>query len=258
MCIIRCQSFGGRVSLTAKAGIQELIGRKGNQIGAMSGSCKLLKESLSEEIAGLLRDKGVAVIPIPPLAKLENKSIHKACQQYVLPAYDENIILLDTGHAKLMTPYIPLPVLRSIPGFENARYEDPYAGGLGNSIRYVGMSPRDDTLKVKGMDNLFCAGEKAGLLVGHTEAIVTGTLAGYNAVRYAKKEKPLILPTTLAVGDAINYVRTQMATVEGLGYKYTFSGSVYFERMKKKGLYSINRKEINKRVESTGMKGVFS
>ncbi len=29
MCILRCHSFGGRVSLTAKAGVKEMIGRKG-------------------------------------------------------------------------------------------------------------------------------------------------------------------------------------------------------------------------------------
>ena len=105
-----------------------------------------------------------------------------------------------------MVPFFPLAALRKIPGFENARYEDPYAGGLGNSIRYVGMSPRNDALKVDGVENLFCAGEKAGLLVGHTEAIVTGTLAGCNAVRHIRGERPLMLPYTLAAGDAIGYV----------------------------------------------------
>jgi hypothetical protein len=49
-----------------------------------------------------------------------------------------------------------------------------------------------------------------------------------------------------------------MQTEEGLGYKYTFSGSVYLERMKKKGLFSIDPKEIQKRVEQAGMTGVFA
>jgi hypothetical protein len=258
MCILRCPSFGGRTSLTAKAGIQEMIGRKGNQIGAMSGSCKLFKESLSREIVDSLKKKGVAVIPVPPAEQSKGKLSIKACQQYAIPEFEKNIVLLDTGHAKLMVPFFPLESLRRIPGCENARYEDPYAGGLGNSIRYVGMAPRDDALKVKGIENLFCAGEKAGLLVGHTEAIVTGTLAGYNAVKHIKKEKPLLLPATLAVGDAITHVRTQMETEEGLGYKYTFSGSVYFDRMKQKGLYSIDSKEIVKRVDQAGMLGIFS
>lgn len=66
------------------------------------------------------------------------------------------------------------------------------------------------------------------------------------------------MPTTLAVGDAIRYVRVQMETEEGLGYKYTFSGSVYFDRMKQKGLYSINPQEIAKRVDAAEMARIFS
>ena len=258
MCILRCPSFGGRISLTAKAGVKEMIGKKGGQIGAMSGSCKLFKESLSREIVDSLEKTGVAIVPVPPVEQSKGKLSIKACQQYALPEFEQNLILLNTGHAKLMVPFFPLEALRRIPGFENARYEDPYAGGLGNSIRYVGMAPRDDTLKVKGIGNLFCAGEKAGLLVGHTEAIVTGTLAGYNAVKRVKKENLLILPTTLAVGEAIAYVRTQMETEEGLGYKYTFSGSIYFDRMKQRGLYSTDQKKIEERVDQAGMMGIFS
>jgi hypothetical protein len=258
LCILRCPAFGGRVSLTALCGVKERVGRKGSQIGAMSGSCKLLKESLSRDIAAELTRKGVVVVPLPLSLQKEAQTSIKACQQYAIPEFQANLILLDTGHAKLMVPFFPLAALRKIPGFENARYEDPYAGGMGNSIRYVGMSPRNDALKVDGVENLFCAGEKAGLLVGHTEAIVTGTLAGCNAVRHIRGEKPLILPDTLAAGDAIGYVGTQMSTEEGLGFKYTFSGSVYFERMKAKGLYGIDADQIRKRVERAGMAGIFS
>ncbi len=258
MCILRCPSFGGRVSLAAKCGVHEMVAKKGDQIGAFSGSCKIFKESLSPEIVRTLNQKGVVIIPLPPTLRKGGKLSIKACQQYALPEFQDNIVLLDSGHAKLMTPFFPLEALRQVPGFENTRYEDPYAASLGNSIRYLGMAPRDDALKVKGVENLFCAGEKAGLLVGHTEAIVTGTLAGHNAARHARSEKPLILPEALAVGDAIRYVRTQMETEEGLGYKYTFSGSVYLERMKQKGLYSIDPQEIRKRVDQAEMTGVLS
>ena len=257
MCVLRCHAYGGRVSLTAKAGVKEMIGRKGTQLGAMSGSCKLFKESLSDEIQDKLNKTGVALIPIPPAQIQKGKLAEKACQQYALPEFEENLILLDTGHAKLMTPYYPLETLREIPGCENARYEDPYAGSLGNSMRYFGMAPRDDALKVPGVENVFCAGEKAGLLVGHTEAICTGTLAGYNAVKYARKEKLLIMPTTLAIGDAIQYVRTQMQTEAGMGLKYTFSGSVYFERMQQRGLYSTDPGQIEDRVRKAGMSEIF-
>jgi hypothetical protein len=258
MCILRCHSFGGRVSVTAKAGVKEMVGRKGGQIGAMSGACKLLKESLAPEIVNTLNKTGVAVIPLPAAKILKGKLSLKCCQQYALPEFEENIVLLNTGHAKLMTPFFPLELLREIPGFENARYEDPYAGGQGNSIRFVGMAPRDDALAVEGVENLFCGGEKAGLLVGHTEAICTGTLAGYNAVRWIRKEKPQVLPDTLAIGDAIGYVRRQMQTEEGLGLKYTFSGSVYFERMKARDLYTTDPKIIRERVHKAGLIDLFA
>jgi hypothetical protein len=217
-----------------------------------------LKESLDPQLVAVLDRDGVAVVPLPPANVLKGKLALKCCQQYAIPEFEENIILLDTGHAKLMTPFFPLDLLRAVPGFESARYEDPYAGGLGNSIRYLGMAPRDDCLKVEGVANLFCAGEKAGLLVGHTEAICTGALAGYNAVRHARREKPLVLPDGLAVGDAIGFVRSQMREEGIFSLKYTFSGSVYFERMKAKRLYTVDRRQIEQRVGSAGLTGVFA
>jgi hypothetical protein len=257
MCILRCPSFGGRVSLAAKAGVEEMVGERDGRMGAMSGSGKLLKESLDLAIAEDLNKIGVAVAPIPKSKIMRGKLALKCCQQYALTDFEENIVLLDTGHAKLMTPFFPLEALREIPGFEDARYEDPYAGGIGNSIRFIGMSPRDNALKVEGVDNLFCAGEKAGLIVGHTEAICTGMLAGYNAVRYALQEALLILPPTLAVGELISYVRSQMRDQGELGLKYTFSGSVFFDRMKEMGLYSTYVQEIRDRVDASGMTGLF-
>jgi len=257
MCVLRCHSFGGRVSLTAKTGCVEMNGEKNGRIGAFSGSCKLHKESLSQDIRDQLNSKGVAVVPLGSEHKLKGKLALKACQQYAIAAFEENIVLLDTGHAKLMSPFFPLELLRTIPGFEKARYEDPYAGGIGNSVRFIGMAPRDDALKVTGVDNLFCAGEKAGLLVGHTEAICTGTLAGYNAAASVKNDKPLILPTSLAIGDVIRHVREQMIEKRERGLKYTFSGSVYFDRMKALELYTTDRSAIAKRVEKAGVDGIF-
>jgi succinate dehydrogenase/fumarate reductase flavoprotein subunit len=258
MCVLRCHSFGGRVSLAAKAGVKEIIGKKGPQTGAMSGSCKILKESLAPDIVNRLNKDGVVVIALAKSQRLTGKLARKCCQQYAIPEFENNIVLLDTGHAKLMSSFFPLEALRQIEGFRYARFEDPYAGGRGNSIRYLGMAPRDDALKVAGVDNLFCAGEKAGLLVGHTEAICTGTLAGYNAVRCVKRENPLIPPDRLAVGDAIGHVRRQMQRKEGLGLKFTFSGSVFFDRMKQRNLYSTDVNKIAQRVEQAGLAGVFS
>ncbi|WHH58001.1 FAD-dependent oxidoreductase [Petroclostridium sp. X23] len=258
MCILRCPSFGGRVSIAGLAGVQEMMGRKADgSYGAMSGSCKLYKESLSKGVQAELNDKGVAIVPIPKDLVEDHLGV-KACQQYALKEFKDNLILLDTGHAKLMTPYYDIETLRKIPGLEDARYEDPYSGGMGNSMRYFAMAPRDNCMKVEGVENLLCCGEKAGLLVGHTEAIVTGVLAGHNSVRLGLKTDLFQIPTTLATGDAIAYVKEAMTTEEGMSKKYTFSGSVYFDRMKDLGLYLTDKNEIQRRVQDSNTSNIFA
>jgi hypothetical protein len=259
MCALRCPSWGPRISVAGKMGIVEKIGRKADgSIGAMSGSCKLHKDSVAKSIIDEMDRTGVCVVPVPKDLVHTEKLASKACQQYALPEFADNLILLDTGHVKLMTPFFPLEDLRKVPGMENARYEDPYSGGRGNSIRYLALSPRDDCLKVVGAENLFCAGEKAGLLVGHTEAIVTGVLAGSNAVRYALGKPLVIFPHSTSIGDAITHVREQMETQAGMGLKYTFSGATYFKRMQDEGLYSVDIPAIKERVKKAGLTDYFS
>lgn len=259
MCILRCPSFGPRVSVTAKAEIKEIIGRKTDgSYGAMSGSCKLNKDSLSQEIRDKLNSVGVVVLPLPEELQKTGTLGKKACSQYAVQEYAANLVLLDTGHAKLMTSYFPLDDLRRVPGLEKARYEDPYAGGVGNSVRYLGIAPCDNVLKVDGADNLFCAGEKSAVLVGHTEAIVTGLLAGHNAVRHCLDMQYLEIPVSLAIGDFIAFVHGKMKQEDGLKVRYTFSGSVYFERMKAQNLYTTNRGEIKARVNSVGLTDVYN
>lgn len=260
MCVYRCPTFGPRFSVAGKLGVKEFMGKKADgTYGAMSGSCKLHIDSLGEEIQEQLSKNGVAIVPIPKeLQSGEDALSKKACQQYALKEFAENVILLDTGHAKLMSPFFPLDQLRQIPGFENARFEDPYSGGIGNSVRYLALSPRDNALKVIGAENLFCGGEKAGLLVGHTEAIITGTLAGHNAVRWAHGKDLVEIPTELACGDAIAHVNEMMKTEEGITKKYTFSGSVYFARMQELGLYTTDVEAIKDRVEKAGMSNIFA
>jgi len=113
-------------------------------------------------------------------------------------------------------------------------------------------------MKVNGLSNLFCAGEKSGFFVGHTEAICTGYLAGHNSVRIFLNMPLLKLPTTLAVGDIIAYENTKLVTSDGKQVMTSFSGAEYFERMKQLGLYSFDDNEIKKRVEATGLNNIFS
>ncbi|KYZ77475.1 FAD-dependent oxidoreductase [Anaerosporomusa subterranea] len=259
MCALRCPAFGPRVSITARAQVKERNGEKlDGTFGAMSGSCKLHKESLSSALQDQLESTGVVVIPMPEMLKNKISLGKKACSQYALPEYRDNLVLLDTGHAKMMTSYFALEDLRQIPGLENARFADPYAGGKGNSIRYLGIAPCANTLQVDGVDNLFCCGEKFGIMVGHTEAVATGLLAGHNAVRYSLDMQYLQLPRTLAIGEFIAFVHEQMNEKQHLDVRYTFAGATFFNRMQELNLYSIDPSVIKARVAEAGLSDIFS
>lgn len=251
MCILRCPAFGPRVSISEKAGGHDYCGtRADGTLGAFSGSCKLDKETLGGGLQKQLNEKGFAVVPLPENLVNEKKLASKVCRQYALPEFARNLVLIDTGSAKMMTTYFPLDELRTVPGFENAIYADPYAGGKGNSIRYMACTERDGRLRVSGPKNLFCAGEKAGTFVGHTEAIATGTLAGYNAVKYVGEEELMEMPETTVLGALIKYQEEHPGMV-------TCAGDRFFEFMKMKGLYTTDKRKISERVAAAGLTGVF-
>ena len=85
MCVLRCPAFGPRVSITQKAGNDDIMGKRADgAFGAFSGSGKLIKESLSEEIRQMLNETGVAVIPLPKEEIKQEKLGLKVCQQYAL------------------------------------------------------------------------------------------------------------------------------------------------------------------------------
>jgi folate-dependent tRNA-U54 methylase TrmFO/GidA len=112
-------------------------------------------------------------------------------------------------------------------------------------------------MRVIGVENLLCGGEKSGLFVGHTEAISTGTLAGYNSVRYLKGMRPLELPKQIAIGDLISYANERVKTKDGLMTRYTFAGSEYFQRMQEKGLYTIDPEVVKKRIKKYDLDNVY-
>ncbi len=283
MCVQRCPAFGPRVSLTARAGAADLAAcRESGRPGALSGSCKLEKKSLSRKIQKKLSRDGYAVIPLPPELIQKGKLKEKVCQQYALDAFAENLILIDTGEAKLMSPFFPLEKLRMVEGFEEVRFLDPCSGGQGNSVRYMSVGMREDTMRAAGFQNLFLAGEKSGFFVGHTEAITTGSLAGYNAARFAAMHagvpqtetmhagapqtaasaaegEPglLILPRNLAVGELLAHAQEALLEEDGLYRRFTFAGGEFFQHMKEKDLYRTDPKEIRKVVEATGLLGIY-
>ncbi|MCI7147971.1 MAG: FAD-dependent oxidoreductase [Candidatus Fimisoma sp.] len=259
MCVLRCPSFGPRVSITERAGLDDLMAvRQDGGRGAFSGSCKLEKKSLSKKLRKKLEKDGVAVIPLPPEMVNREKLARKVCRQYALDAFAENLVVIDTGHAKLMTPYFNLEELREIEEFKNARFADPYAGGKGNSVRYMSVGIRDGYMKAQGLENLFLAGEKSGFFVGHTEAITTGSLAGYNSVMYAEGKSMLRLPGSLAVGDLMEFSLKVMEEENCLDRRFTFAGGEYFQRMKDRGLYITDVALIRKNVEAEGLLDVYN
>ena len=100
MCVLRCPSFGPRISISGRCGVQDIQGeRNDDSLGAFSGSCKLAKESLSDEIRNELDTKGVVVLKVPAEDVNYGKLATKVCQQYALKEFAENVVLLDTGHS---------------------------------------------------------------------------------------------------------------------------------------------------------------
>lgn len=257
MCVLRCPSFGSRVSLSHMAGCEESVGlRDGETYGSFSGSCELNKATLSPEIRQCLDDKGVAVLPLEKHLVDEGILKLKACKQYAIPEFKQNLILLDTGaRAKMMMPFFPLEKLRKIKGLERAMYE--FSGGASNSVRFLARTHRNNALQAQGVVNLFCAGEKAGFFVGHTEAMATGSLAGWNGVQQATGRPLLSLPEGLAIGDLIHHENQASITREGLTDRYTFSGGNYFNRMKRLDLYTTDPKVVENRVKGHGLYHVF-
>lgn len=262
MCIQRCPAFGPRVSLTRRAGKEDFTGKRrsgtlGGIPGAFSGSCKIKRSSLSAEVQDRLRENGCLVIPLPEHLVRKSKLTEKVCQQYALEAFSENLVILDGGDAKVMTPYLPLEELRQLKGFEEARYADPLGGSFGNSLRYMDVGQRESDLRAVGIKNLYLAGEKAGFFVGHTEAITTGNLAGYNSGRLAAGKESFVLPRSLAVGELLARGQELLEEEDGLFHRLTFAGGEFLLMMEEKKLYCTVREEIQRNVEAEGLRNIY-
>lgn len=99
MCILRCPSYGPRMSVSKFAGVEDIVGKRSDDnYGAFSGSCKLNKDSLSEDVVKELNDKGVVLLKIPDEDINLDKLGMKVCQQYALEEFARNVVILDTGH----------------------------------------------------------------------------------------------------------------------------------------------------------------
>ncbi|MEG2362483.1 MAG: hypothetical protein RSC26_03180 [Terrisporobacter sp.] len=90
------------------------------------------------------------------------------------------------------------------------------------------------------------------------EAICTGSLAGHNAARYIANMDYLELPTSLVIGDFIHHSNIEMHEKDGCKKRFTFAGSIYFNRMKDLGFYTIEKDIISKRVENVDLINIYN
>ena len=95
------------------------------------------------------------------------------------------------------------PVLRLIPGLENARF---LRYGQIHRNTYI-ESPRllDETLAMREHPRLLFAGQISGV-EGYVESIATGLVAGMNAAAWAAGEPVRPLPRETAVGSLCHYI----------------------------------------------------
>lgn len=254
-CINRCHVFGNRVSIAGKMGVQEGTAiRPDGRLGGTGQGVNILKESLDPGLVRDLEKDGFLVIPVPPGFSEQNFELPKTD----LKTVKDNLVLIDNGMAKAKSrPHLPLNKLRQLSGFQKAVYFDPAGGSKGNCIRFLAVTPRDNSLLVKGTRNLFVAGEKQGLLVGCSEAIVSGLLAGVNAHRLAREEELLVLPRSTALGEMFAFTGEALEKPQGYRKRYSCNAGELGQRLQDKGLFSIDDQAVENRIRALGWGNVF-
>ena len=261
MCFIRCPAFGGRVSMAARAGVKELKGlKKDGSVGATNAGFAILKESLAPDLREKIEREGWVSIPVPAefIEESYQRTRSVAPSSGDKPGYAENIILVNMGIyvMRIGVGYTPLEELRRTPGLEEAVFAEPYAGTMGSPVRFMSVTPRDDALKVPGVDNMLVASEKLGIS-GIGEVIVTGVVAGHNAVREAAGMPPLILPRTTILGDYIAYIVEGWQAEARLKTRPHVRDGAYLRRAEEMGLYTEDKGLIASRIRDNNLMNAF-
>ena len=265
-CMLRCNSFGDRVSIATKAGAPELRkirdSKHGGGFGGLSSACSFYDDSIAPELLEEVKREGGAKIPVPEEVQNMTK-IGLSTNLPYDPSHVKSVKVAYPGFFKVNgLVFMPLEDVRKLKGMEDARYSDPLGGGVGNAVRFMSMAPRDDSLRVIGFRNLFVAGEKGGPNVGIQECMVTGGLAGYNAARAAFGWDPLVLPRETVSGSFISFVGEMMKTGKGLTATYSMTKPPFRTIMGEKGWWSKTVPqavvEAKRRVEVAGLVGIMA
>ncbi|MBI4286748.1 MAG: FAD-dependent oxidoreductase [Chloroflexi bacterium] len=259
-CMYRCPTFGNPGGLTEKNKRAKTYNRiaSDGKPGTIGTSVMVPIASLSDKIQQELREKGYVSIPVPPGVAPDLVRYGRAgASTTALMDQDItklNILLLDIGgFVKVTATGSPLYArsLRSFPGLENSVIMQPTAGARGHLIHGLNMVVRDNCLKVDGFANLFAGGAKSGPSMCLIDCMVTGDLAGHNAVRKGLGQACLELPTNLAAGAFIDHVGKARQEV-----KRGHQGIIQKEFLQGLHVYREGD-DIGKEVEKAGLKGVY-
>ncbi len=265
-CMLRCNTFGDRVSIATKAGAPELRkirdANHGGGFGGLSSACSFYDESIDAKLLENVRREGSWKVPVPEEVQRMTK-IGLGTNFPYDPSHVKVIKVAYPGFFKVNgLVFMPLDDVRRIPGFQDARYSDPLGGGVGNAVRFMSMAPREDSMRVPGFRNLFVGGEKSGPCVGIQECMVTGALAGHNAARQAFGKDLLTFPRDTVSGDFIAFVGEMMRSEKGLTGTYSFTKPPFRTRMAERGWWAKDVpqaiEEAKRRVESAGLTGVMA
>ncbi|MBI2303552.1 MAG: FAD-dependent oxidoreductase [Chloroflexi bacterium] len=251
LCMLMCPLFGDRVSITEAA---EAPDEKKERPSYMS--CVLIAtESLSPELRERIETSpsGYTYIDVP-----DHLQQYDFTEEWRYPSRPvtrklgaKPIQIIHMPFAKTWLN-VPTKFIRQIQGFENAWIVNPLVGGGGQPLRMGAVAPRDNTLRVSGLENLFAAGLKTGDIQGFVEVLFTGDLAGYNATRQALKMSPMELPSSTLTGFFINEAKNGMTPSDWP------SDRKIDQRYYEKGLVTTDMWKIKARLGDGGMIGLYS
>ncbi|MBI2304048.1 MAG: FAD-dependent oxidoreductase [Chloroflexi bacterium] len=256
VCMVQCPMWGDRVSLSERAGVPDVsTGREASYLGAVLAAMESLSPDVQRKI--LAGEAGYSYHPLPP--EMVNMDVTAYWRRPERPPtttlFKPNIEILHMPYAKIYRPNMPQALYRRLPGFENIWFVNPMAAGDGQAVQLDGMAPHDNTLKVNGLANLFCAGVRAGRYDAFVECIFTGDLAGYNAARSAHDMPLMELPETTVMGLFLSRINERHTYSDWpLGTATAPASALYREY----GLDTADMNRIRARVEAAGLTGIYT